>query len=261
MEQVSVIQESLENGIEQESNKFGVISSKWSDGIEKILKELGDSCQGYKWMNIFAAKRSARIYNGLMYTVIVIGPLSGILTTMSDDKPYLNVFVTVLSFLSGALSAISKFSRLERKSALHKSIAAKYASLEGNIRRQLSLSKGERVHAGDYLDWVSTSYDDLFSSTPLIPGDIYKKWVDFATQNNLALPKEIAVKMDVDKDKLKMLCTADTIKIHGATDSPNDQSSVTIEIPEEDAKEVFSDLGRYDEGKMKYEMSRLARSI
>jgi hypothetical protein len=247
--------------IEQDSgNKFGVISSRWSEGIEKILKELGDSCQGYKWMNIFAAKRSARIHNALMYTVIVIGPLSGILTTLSDDRQYFTVFVTILSFLSGALSAVTKFARLERKSALHKSIAAKYASLEGNIRRQLNLSKSERVHAGDYLDWVSTSFDDLFSSTPLISGDIYNKWADFARENNLTVPKELVLKMDVDHSKVKVLCAIETIKIKDSPDADHNNTSVSI-IVEEDNKEVMSDLARYDDAKMKYEMSRLSRAV
>lgn len=248
-----------ENIDQGSSGKFGVVSSRWSDGIEKILKEIGDSCQGYKWMNIFAAKRSARIHNALMYTVIVIGPLSGILTTLSDEHQYFTVFVTILSFLSGALSAVTKFTRLERKSALHKSIAAKYASLEGNIRRQLNLSKTERVHAGDYLDWVSTSFDDLFSSTPLIPGDIYNKWADFARENNLSVPKELAVKMDVDHNKLKVLCAVETIKIK---DSPETDHNTSVSIiVEEDSKEVISDLARYDDAKMKYEMSRLSRAV
>jgi hypothetical protein len=247
-----------------DTNKFGVVSSRWSDGVEKILKEIGDSCQGYKWMNIFAAKRSSKIHNALMYTVIVIGPLSGILTTLSEDHPYFTVLVTILSFATGALTAVTKFARLERKSALHKAIAAKYASLEGNIRRQLNLSKSERVHAGDYLDWISTSFDDLYSSTPLIPEDIYKKWVDFATQNNLCIPKELSIKTENDHANLKVLCAVNTIEVNnGDTQAPVNIKVDTIQ--EEETKEykteILSDLARYDEAKMKYEMSRLSRAI
>ena len=58
---------------------------------------------------------------------------------------------------------------MEEKVTEYKSLAAKYASLEHNINRQLSLDKSERVNPGEYLEWISSSYETLFARSPNVP--------------------------------------------------------------------------------------------
>jgi hypothetical protein len=220
--------------MESENNteeKFPVTTSIWSDSIENMIKNIGDSCKGYKWMNLFASKKASTKHSVLMYIVIGLGPLSGLLTAFSEQQELVTVLVTLLSFLSGTLSAITKFGKFERKSVTHKSIAVKYASLEGNIRRQLSLSREERVNAGEYVNWVTSAYDELFSSTPLIPDDIYQEWVSYAKQNNITLPRDLSISLD-----------------------KSDKNTYDIQSP----THYTVEMGKYDEGKMKYELARLS---
>jgi hypothetical protein len=183
---------------------FHIETSLWTTNIEQTLKDIGESCAGYKWMNIFAAKKTLKKHNWLMYTSISLGPIAGILSALAskyegDNRAEaLQIFVTIFSFLGGVISAIIKFSKLGEKSSAHKTIASKYASLEGNIRRQLALTRDERVNAGQYLEYISTQFDNLFSSAPLLSDDIYEQWITFAKEHNISIPKDLGKSIPID---------------------------------------------------------------
>lgn len=238
-----------------DNSKFHTITSTWSDNIEKILKELGDSCLGYKWMNMFAAKKNETRYNTLMYISIIIGPIAGVLSAIStsnNETEYLPVIITVFSFASGVISAVIKFSEFGDKSAAYKMTASKYASLEGNIRRQLSLLRDDRVNAGEYLEWISRSYDELFASSPLITDSIYQQWVKFAKENNLSIPKELGVIVaDTNTEQLT------TLKSIAINDDKKEAEKKPVDKIENGST---ADLGKYSDGKMRYEMARLFRA-
>ena len=243
--------------------KFHTTTSIWTDNIEKILKELGESCLGYKWMNMFAAKKNELKYNTLMYLSIIIGPIAGILSVISsnNDTTYLPVIITLFSFINGVISAVIKFSDFGDKSAIYKNIATKYASLESNIRRQLSLTRNDRVNAGEYLEWISRSYDELFTSTPLIADDIYQQWVEFAKQNNLSIPKDLEVIVaDSNTDKINQLITVNSIDV--CKNNTENHKEIPEKINKRERTSVDGstiDLGKFSDGKMRYEMSRLFR--
>lgn len=207
--------------------EFHTTTSDWSDTIENTIKDIGDSCLAYKWMNILCVKKNELKYNTLMYSSIVIGPVSGVLSAISNgEAPTLQILVTVFSFLSGVISAIIKFSEFGEKAVLYKNAASKYSSLENNIKRQLSLARDDRVNAGEYLEWISTSYDELFSSSPLISDDVYEDWLAFAEENK------------IETKVIKRQATLNSVKT-----------------------ETTTEITKYSEGKMRYEMGRLNKSL
>jgi hypothetical protein len=208
----------------EEGKDFHTKTKIWNSNIEDILKDIEESCKKYKWSSLSIAEKYSQIYNSLMYIVIFIGPISGILSTVSVSNPdhsnAINIFITIFSFISGVLSAIIKYSKLEQNASLQQSIAVKYASLEGNIRRQLSLSKQDRVNPGEYLEWVSTSFDELFASVPVI-------------LDNETVKVNNSIKQKQDE---------------------NDKSQTVIEVIQKPV-----DINAFSDGKMKYELSRLNR--
>lgn len=263
----------------EDNEKFHTVTSRWSDSIENVIKSVGESCEGYKWMNIFAAKKASKSYNTLMYSLIFIGPIAGIFSTIStvdnERSPTIQILVTVFSFLSGVLSAIIKFSKFEQKTSSHKNMAAKYASLEGNIRRQLSLYRNERVNAGDYLEWVTISFDDLFVSNPLMSDSIYQKWVEFAKKNGLIIPKQIGqiIEIEDNEDHISHLANVGKIDINKSdSDETINEDKVEIvvkgtntikrEKKKRQREAVYtptSELNKFTDKAMKYELSRLYR--
>jgi len=166
-----------------EEKKFKTNTVVWSDKVEKVISDIQVSCEGYKWMNLYSAGQLETRFTILMYLLIVIGPISGILSSVAtfDYQKYrdLQNVITVFSFLSGVLSAVAKFTKFQERCITHKSMASKYASLEANIRRQLSLNREDRVNAGEYLEWCSIMFDELFSSTPLMSPEILSNWVEY----------------------------------------------------------------------------------
>jgi hypothetical protein len=145
--------------------KFHTNTSVWNDNLEEQIKKIMISCHKHKTVNMSAAYSCSTKHDILMYSTIVLSPLSGILVNLGSTT----LAVTIISFIAGLLSAIAKFGKFEQKCTLYKNTAAKYASLEGNISRQLALNVNDRVNAGKYLEWVSTSYEELFGSSPLLP--------------------------------------------------------------------------------------------
>jgi len=153
----------------------------WSEPVENIIKNIQDSCSEYKCINIEAARQSNIKYDLVIYTVILLGPLSGILASTYDTSTNCSdgsgkMIQLFLALISAVLSAVIKFSKFEHQATTHKSISLKFASLENNIIRQLALSREDRQIPGKYLDWVSHSFDELFNSSPLIIETVYQKW-------------------------------------------------------------------------------------
>lgn len=216
---------------------------KWSENIEKVLSDIGDSCQGYKWMNIFSAQRENLKYNILMYLIIASTGICGVLSSITSENysNVLQVFVVTGTFMSSLISSIIKFGKMEQKAITYKNIAGKFASLEANIRRQLSLDRTERENVGPYLDYVSKSFDELFSATPLMPNHIYEKWSNFAETKNIKVSKELyriyenkEIKEDIKED----------IK----------ETKIEISKP---VSGVIPEMNTYSDGKMRYELDRL----
>ncbi len=45
----------------ENEHQFPTRTSEWSSSIETVIKDIGESCKGYKWMNIFSAKKAMLI--------------------------------------------------------------------------------------------------------------------------------------------------------------------------------------------------------
>jgi hypothetical protein len=162
----------------------------WSENIEATVKAIAEKCQGYTWINMNAAKKLSHYHDVLMFILIVIAPLSGLLTLLDDSLITRNISA-VISFIVGIISAGVKYSKFGWKITTYKNIASKYSQLENNIRRQLSLERDERVNAGSYLEWVSNTYDNLFDSTPILPNEIFERWVELAKTKDLKIPEKL----------------------------------------------------------------------
>lgn len=235
----------------------------WNENIEKMITDIGNSCKGYKFMCILSSSRESKKYDILMYSLLTITPLSGTFSAISISFPeqtvILQILITFFAMLAGLFTAIVKFSKFDQKATAHKNIATKYASLENNIRRQLSLSRSSRVNCSKYLEWVTTSFDDLFGSTPLIPDDIYTEWTGIAMQNNISVPKELTtvitdkhIDTDIYSDNPIVIKQAETDK-QPEQSNHKKQDSKTRGI----VYEPIFDINKFSDGRMKYEMYRL----
>ena len=130
---------------------------QWNKNIEKVAQEIGDSAKGYKLMHLYQARKHNICYNFLSITSIILGPLAGLLSGIEvalypNENPTLPILVTVFSSITGILAAAIKFGKYDEMSNSNKTAAARYTSIESNVRRQLSLKKNNRIARSDVLN-------------------------------------------------------------------------------------------------------------
>ena len=160
----------------------------WNKNIESIIQVIEKQSRLYKKMHLEISFNSNWYYSFFMISAIVISPLPGLVTTFGtlfcddlNDMVYYNSVASVLSFLTTILVSIIKFNKYDEISHAHKSASFKYVSIEQNIKRQLMLSRSDRIVAKDYINWLLQSFDNLYASSPVLTCDVihkYEKAVD-----------------------------------------------------------------------------------
>jgi len=175
-------------------------TSSWNDKIEEAAEQIGNSAGEFKLMHIQEAQRANNTYKVLMFLGIVSGPLAGVMAGIetainpSVDHPVISISVVILSFLSGIIVAGVKFGKYDEVSNANKTASARYASIESNVRRQLSLYRKDRVKAVSYMEWLESKYEELFMSAPLLSSSgTYKA-------NQPARSETIIIEADGDPD-------------------------------------------------------------
>jgi hypothetical protein len=244
----------------------------WISGLENNVVQIGEKAVGYKIMHVKAAQNARRIFNWLMYTAILVGPLSGLLSGIGATlNPNVPTTFPILSACAGIVSGILvvsvKFAKWEEQIEAHKRAAAQYTSLESNVRRNLAIPRCNRINAVKYIEWVGKSYDDLFNSCPLIPAEIFKGYIEDAKNKGITLPDEYAITITVDAKyqgvKINEIMASHAIDINlSRTPSPplHSEDNLGIKTSIKRTQKIFTstpDLNKYDNGNMEYEMERL----
>src|SRR5690606_39206849 len=118
---------------QDEKIKFPIATDKWSSDIENSIKNIGESCRAYKWMNFTASTRASKKHDYNIYIGGVLTSISAVLSTINttncDNTDSLSIIVTILSFLIGTMLVIIKKSRHEEKAISYKAVGSKYSSL------------------------------------------------------------------------------------------------------------------------------------
>ena len=248
----------------------------WNDKLELAVKDIGDSCKNYKLLHIYEAQRSNKIYNILMLIGIIIGPLSGLSsgigTIMNDKYEILNSIIpiinTILGFFSGIVIAIVKFGKYDESSNANKQAAARYTSIESNVRRQLGLYRNDRVSALLYMEWLETKYEELFLSAPLIPFSSYNRFKKLGINIPEQYDSDITINTEYENIKIKEIINSSDIKNNIDKEEyipkMNIENINNIEV-KKDKKKIkrtntmsqFPQLNQYSDKMLEYEMKRM----
>ena len=200
----------------------------WNSKLEEAAQSIGQAAQGYKHMHIWQAQEASRKHSCLMGSGIVVGPLASVLSSIGlalgiGAEPTISVFTIVLGFVSGILVATVKFGKYDEVSNANKSAAARYTSIESNVRRQLSLYRNDRIAAIPYMDWLETKYQELLLSAPLLPPDAYVKFSTYAQKNGLSVPKQYDNMISITAEEAHNVL--DTQKIEVVVENEGDESA------------------------------------
>lgn len=236
---------------EEKSNVY------WNQDIEKIVHEIGEKSKSYKIMHIKEAKSISFIYDLLMYSGIILGPIAGLLSAIGSilspntSPSTLPIISGCVAFFSGIVVAITKYGKFEEKNSHHKMAASKYTSLESNIRRQLILYRDNRQNAKKYLEWIGNSFDDLFSASPLISDRIYDEYIKIARKKGLLVPDDYVININNHKinESIREIQNVSSININ--TNLKKDE--VLNDISH------FPDINKFSDNMMSYELQRMMK--
>jgi hypothetical protein len=236
---------------EEKSNVY------WNQDIEKIVHEIGEKSKSYKIMHIKEAKSISFIYDLLMYSGIILGPIAGLLSAIGSilspntSPSTLPIISGCVAFFSGIVVAITKYGKFEEKNSHHKIAASKYTSLESNIRRQLILYRDNRQNAEKYLEWIGNSFDDLFSASPLISDRIYDEYIKIARKKGLLVPDDYVININNHKinESIREIQNVSSININ--TNLKKDE--VLNDISH------FPDINKFSDNMMSYELQRMMK--
>lgn len=243
----------------------------WDKNIEKNILSIGEKAHGYRLMHIQESRNMSHIYEQLMYSGILLGPLaallSGIQTIIAPDDSdvYLPIAVTCIGFISGIVVAITKYGKFEEKSSSHKLAASKYTSLESNVRRQLILSRNNRVNAEEYLEYIGKSFDELFTSSPLVANKTYENYVQIAKENGLTIPDEYKITINSNEKLYKSVSAIDSKENANLRDVTDHTEDGFISEKSTTPRRIntishFSDVNKFSDGRIVYEMNRMMAS-
>jgi len=256
---------------ELEDNK-----ATWNDKLEIAVKQIGEQSQSYKFMHLMAARSAQNIYVILMMCGIVLGPLAGSLSGIGaalnpESDPTIPIISALFASVSGVIVAIVKFGRYDEVSLSNKSTAAKYTSLEANVRRQLALYRHDRIDAAQYMKWLANSFDELFAAAPLLPTSIHSEYSEIARTAGVFVPGSYTHTIDInnayEEEKMKEMTDHTVINIESEAEGSTSSAHSThpVHIPMQGSTSIqrtntlspYPDLNRFSDGEMAYELRRM----
>lgn len=230
---------------------------KWNSNIESVIHTIEKQSKLFKKIHIEVSTNEYWKYSMFMNIAIIISPLAGLVTVVGnilckelEDMIYYNSSAAILSFLTTVIVAIIKFNKYDEVGYEHKAASFKYTSLEQNIKRQLMLGRDERIPVKDYLSWILKSYDDLFSSSPLLPSEFIKKYSKLIED----------LEKDFEKKEIELFD-------HEHKNSVDDDTTIIFEEEKENKKRKYikhqnqnqisdHDLIKFDDEQMRYELKK-----
>jgi len=236
-------------------------TSDWNSKLEEAVQCIGQSAQGYKLMHIWQAQRARKKHQCLMGTGIFIGPIASVITSIGlafglTDNPTISVTSILLGFISGILIATVRFGKFDEVSNANKSAAARYTSIESNVRRQLGLYRKDRISPTSYMDWLETKYEELFMSAPLLPSGSYKKFLIYAKNEGISVPEQYGNTISINNNNMdnesRKIVRSEKIEV-----TIEDEKKEETSIKRSEIMEKIPQLNQCSDKMLAYEMRRM----
>ena len=159
--------------------------------------------------------------------------------------------------------ATVKFGKYDEVSHANKAVAARYTSIESNVRRQLGLFRKDRVPANSYMEWLETKYEELLMSAPLLPANAYDKYAKTAASRNLTVPERydhvIGINEVYEEAKAREVVDTSEIELTGRSRvaAPEPETRGEKKIKRTNTMAKIPQLNQYNDKMLQYEMKRM----
>ena len=166
------------NGVSKSKKKV-----EWSPENEKILVEWCDIAQCYKWLNTKSHNKYSKAHAYYTIPAIVLSTITGTASFAQSSlsgsaKEYAPMLIGTINIAIGILSTIQQYLKISELNEAHRVASIAWDKFARNIRIEIAKAPDERPDAGLFLKYSRDEYDRLMETSPSIPEDIIKSFVD-----------------------------------------------------------------------------------
>lgn len=199
-----VITEGMEESLkklEDNSESSSDIANSWNSAHETLLASIGDKANCMRWMHTQSQIYYDRWNFWLTIPSVAFTALSGsacIGLTRFDASAQetATIVVGAVTIVSGIMTSINQILKSAQFSEGHRLSSISYGKLFRVISNELALRRDQRTNAQEFLKVIRTEQDRLEESSPIIHGNIIRRF-NAKVESNVTLEKpEIVGELD-----------------------------------------------------------------
>lgn len=154
---------------------------KWSKENELILVEWCDIAQCYKWLNMRAHSKYARLHAWFTIPAITMSTISGTASFAQSNLPveyqaYAPMVIGSINILIGIISTIQQYLKISELNEAHRVSSIAWDKYARNIRIELAKRPEERINASIFIKHSRDEIDRLMETSPGIKDNVIKEF-------------------------------------------------------------------------------------
>ena len=167
----------------------------WSSYLEDLISGWADNALSYSWLNLQSEAKYRNLNYMFTIPIVVLSTIVGTINVgMSSLFPqnlvqYGQIGVGAVGIFTGILGTLQNFFKYAQLSEAHRSCAIHWHKFYRQLKTELALEALCRKSAGEFFRSSKAEMDRLLDSSPYIPSDIIKKYLD--KHDNVELPEII----------------------------------------------------------------------
>lgn len=186
-------------------------------------------------------------------TVSFIAVSNNITTSTVATSEILGTMYSIGLYFTVMISSVQQFLQYEKLSERHRVGSVRYNNLYNAIMAYCVLEPDDRQPKGEFIKWLTQEFDTLYTHTPNIPTDIFRKFelnkkdtdvvFNKIKTETLALGKILGEKEKDSDDKSNKKSAGSFIGSSGASSVKIDDTVVVIDPPYD--KAVYYQMQRF----------------
>jgi len=167
----------------------------WTSYLEDLISGWADNALSYSWLNLQSEAKYRNLNYMFTIPIVVLSTIVGTINVgMSSLFPqnlvqYGQIGVGAIGIFTGILGTLQNFFKYAQLSEAHRSCAIHWHKFYRQLKTELALEALCRKPAGEFFRSAKAEMDRLLDSSPYIPSDIIKKYLD--KHDNVELPEII----------------------------------------------------------------------
>ena len=167
----------------------------WSTYLEDLISSWADNALSYSWLNLHAEIKFRRLNYMFTIPIVILSTIVGTVNVAmnslfpADLVKYGQIGTGSIGIFTGILGTLQNFFKYAQLSEAHRSVAISWHKFYRHLKTELALEAVCRKPAGEFFRSAKSEMDRLLDSSPYIPSDIIKEYID--KHDSVELPEII----------------------------------------------------------------------